>query len=171
MMQIAMLWLTDASERQGSQSNNIRCASATAAWQTSADKTSLIRRLSRTLLVTTSSAAAQWTLVICYTAFPLEPQITKSCASWSYVTWFCGCHVLSKWVWRCCAQPFLKTIIVAFLWLSVISSNIVFEVKACKYKAVAQLIQTLPVDCWIHSFMIARRMSQPAATDQGVRSV
>jgi len=67
------------------------------------------------------------------------------------------------------ATPY--TIIVAFLWLSIISSDIVFEVEAYKYKAVAQLIKTLPADCWIHSFMIARRMSQPAATDQGVRSV
>ena len=53
----------------------------------------------------------------------------------------------------------------------IISSDIVFEVEAYKYKAVSQLIKTLPADCWIHSFIIARRMSQPAATDQGVRSV
>jgi len=82
-----------------------------------------------------------------------------------------GHVVLSKWVLRCCSQPLLNTIIVAFLWLSIISSDIVFEVETYKYKAVAQLIKTLPADCWIHSFMIARRMSQPPATDQGVRSV
>ena len=38
--------------------------------------------------------------------------------------------------------PLLNTIIVVFLWLSIISSDIVFEVEAYKYKAVAQLIKT-----------------------------
>ena len=51
--------------------------------------------------------------------------------------------------------------------MTLYGSDIVFEVEAYKYKAVAQLIKTLPVDCRIHSFMIARRMSQPAATDHG----
>jgi len=88
-----------------------------------------------------------------------------------HVVLWLHCNVLSKWVLRCCSQPLLNTIIVAFLWLSIISSDIVFEVETYKYKAVAQLIKTLPADCWIHSFMIVRRMSLPAATDQGVRSV
>ena len=87
--------------------------------------------------------------------------------AWGHVVLWLPCFV--QVVWHCCSQPLLNTIIVAFLWLSIISSDIVglFEVEA--YKAVAQLIKTLPADCWIHSFMIARRMSQPAATDQGVR--
>ena len=50
--------------------------------------------------------------------------------------------VLSKWMWRCCSQPLLNTIIVAFLGLSIINSDIVFEVEAYKYKAVTQLINT-----------------------------
>ena len=47
-----------------------------------------------------------------------------------------------------CSQPLLNTIIVAFLWLSII----VFEVEAYKYKAVTQLIKTLPADCWIQFY-------------------
>ena len=54
-------------------------------------------------------------------------------------------------VWRSCSQPLLNTIIVAFLWLSIISSDIVFEVEAYKYKAVAQLIKHY---LWIAEFTV-----------------
>ena len=54
---------------------------------------------------------------------------------------------------------------VAFLWLPTISFDIVFEVEAHKYKAVAQLIKTVNADCWIHSFLARDRFPRDYSDD------